>query len=292
MVKFTPYTRGIIIGLLLSDGWLTFSSKANKNARLGFTQSGINGMYFWFVFWSLSHYCSSYPVLRIRSRLGNKNIEWQLLTRAMPCITELYHLFYVNPDKKVIPQNIYELLTPVALAHWILGDGSAIGSGLRLGTDSFTIKECVLLINVLIIKFNLNCSLHLLENKPRIYISAKSKNNLISIVKPHMTSSMYFKLGRIVSNSNLKPGNKLKKSFSTLSSFTKDSSAVLHLDSPTLPPSNCQRGDSSDKIQFSEWLAGLIDGDGQFHTTKKGFSSLKIIMGINDKYPLYEIKHK
>ena len=35
----------------------------------------------------------------------------------MPCITELYHLFYVNPDKKVIPQNIYELLTPVALAH-------------------------------------------------------------------------------------------------------------------------------------------------------------------------------
>lgn len=48
----------------------------------------------------------------------------------------------------------------------------------------------------------------------------------------------------------------------------------------------------SDQIQFFEWMAGLIDGDGQFQTTKKGFSSLKIIMGINDKYPLYEIKHK
>jgi len=173
----------------------------------------------------------------------------------MPCITELYHLFYVK-DKKVIPENIYELLTPVALAHLIMGDGSAIGSGLRLGTDSFTIKECVLLINVLIIKFNLNCSLHLLENKPRIYISAKSKNNLVSIVKPHMTSSMYFKLGKIVSNSNLKlnAGNKLKKSFSTLSSFAKDSSAILHLSSPILSPSNCQGGsnNSSDKIKFSE----------------------------------------
>jgi hypothetical protein len=39
-------------------------------------------------------------------------------------------------------------------------------------------------------------------------------------------------------------------------------------------------------------LAGLIDGDGQFQTTKKGFSSLKIVMHINDKYPLYLIKHK
>jgi len=39
-------------------------------------------------------------------------------------------------------------------------------------------------------------------------------------------------------------------------------------------------------------MAGLIDGDGEFQTTKKGFSSFKIIMGINDKKPLYEIKHK
>jgi len=47
-----------------------------------------------------------------------------------------------------------------------------------------------------------------------------------------------------------------------------------------------------DLIKFFEWMAGLIDGDGQFHTTKKGFSSLKIVMGINDKSALYEIKHK
>jgi hypothetical protein len=33
-------------------------------------------------------------------------------------------------------------------------------------------------------------------------------------------------------------------------------------------------------------LAGLIDGDGHFHISKKGFSSLKIIMDIMDKSPL------
>jgi len=39
-------------------------------------------------------------------------------------------------------------------------------------------------------------------------------------------------------------------------------------------------------------LAGLIDGDGQFILTKKGYASLKIIMDIKDKSALYEIKHK
>nr|YP_009072333.1 LAGLIDADG endonuclease [Sclerotinia borealis]AHX82997.1 LAGLIDADG endonuclease [Sclerotinia borealis] len=48
--------------------------------------------------------------------------------------------------------------------------------------------------------------------------------------------------------------------------------------------------DKQDK--FSEWLAGVIDGDGQFKTTKKGISSLQIVMDINDRYALYEIKHK
>jgi hypothetical protein len=39
-------------------------------------------------------------------------------------------------------------------------------------------------------------------------------------------------------------------------------------------------------------LAGLIDGDGQFQNTKKGFSNLKIVMDIKDKSLLYLIKHK
>jgi len=48
----------------------------------------------------------------------------------------------------------------------------------------------------------------------------------------------------------------------------------------------------NNNLFFNEWLAGLIDGDGHFHSTKKGFASLNIIMHIRDKSALYEIKHK
>jgi hypothetical protein len=42
--------------------------------------------------------------------------------------------------------------------------------------------------------------------------------------------------------------------------------------------------------RFIEWLAGLIDGDGCFLLSKKGYASLEIIMDIRDQHCLYQIK--
>jgi len=191
MVKLIPYTRDIIIGLLLSDGWLTFASKnTKKNARLGFKQSGAHGGYFWSVFWSLSHYCSSYPMLRIQTRFGKQTTELQFFTRSMPCLTKLHSLFYPN-GVKIVPQNIYELLTPIALAHLIMGDGSVERHGLIICTDSYSIEDVIRLMNVLIIRYRLECTLRVRrKNQYRIYIRQSS----MSIVTPYFHSSMLYKI--------------------------------------------------------------------------------------------------
>ncbi len=47
-----------------------------------------------------------------------------------------------------------------------------------------------------------------------------------------------------------------------------------------------------DSLKFNEWLAGLIDGDGHFILTKKGYVSCEICMDIRDKKALYLVKHK
>jgi len=63
----------------------------------------------------------------------------------------------------------------------------------------------------------------------------------------------------------------------------------VHLrNSSTLPNSNFF---NSDRI-FNQWLAGLIDGDGCFLLSKKGYASLEIVMEIRDKNCLYQIKQK
>jgi hypothetical protein len=44
--------------------------------------------------------------------------------------------------------------------------------------------------------------------------------------------------------------------------------------------------------KFFEWLGGLIDGDGCFLLSKKGYASLEITMDIRDQHCLYQIKQK
>ena len=136
----------------------------------------------------------------------------------MPCLSELYTLFYPN-GIKVIPENIYEILTPVALArgrqaprfylgplsrshiktHIIMGDGIASRHGIVLCTNSFYFKDVVRLMNVLMIRYRLECTIHLKRGQSQkveylIYIREGSMALLRSIVIPYLHSSMYYKL--------------------------------------------------------------------------------------------------
>lgn len=76
-----------------------------------------------------------------------------------------------------------------------MGDGSKQPSGLELCTDSYSIQDVVRLINVLIIRYGLICSLReRRKGQYRIYISAKSMANLRSIVEPFIIPSMLYKI--------------------------------------------------------------------------------------------------
>lgn len=44
--------------------------------------------------------------------------------------------------------------------------------------------------------------------------------------------------------------------------------------------------------KFNEWLAGLIDGDGCFLLSKKGYASLDITVEVRDKNCLFQIKDR
>jgi LAGLIDADG DNA endonuclease family protein len=77
-----------------------------------------------------------------------------------------------------------------------MSDGSVSRHGLLICTDSFTIPDIVRLINVLIIKYQLDCKIRYhTPTQPRIYISQKSMDLLNQIVIPYTHPSMKYKLG-------------------------------------------------------------------------------------------------
>lgn len=108
IVKLPIYINHVIVGLVLSDGWLEHS---RKNAGLGFAQSLDHFKYLWFVFSLLSHYCYYFPIARNRIIINKNKPSLKFSTRSMPCFTELYHIFYPN-GVKIIPEDIYNMLTP------------------------------------------------------------------------------------------------------------------------------------------------------------------------------------
>jgi len=159
-------------------------------------------------YFSLFHYCSRLPYIVKSNRKGKDLFALEFSTRYLSCLNELYLLFYKDKVKVIPPplppllkeegeavNNIYDLLTPVALAHWIMGDGAILNKGLVLCTDSYTLKDVIKLVNVLKIKYDLNCTIQGLKNqRPRIYILPESLPKLINLVRPYFLSSMLYKL--------------------------------------------------------------------------------------------------
>lgn len=202
LIKIPFNKRSIIIGIILSDAALQRVNESG-DARLQFKQKYSQFEYLYSVFFQLCHYCSKGPSLN--KVLLHKKIFYALsfTTRSLPCITELYDLFYPE-GKKIIPRNIYDLLTWEALAHWLYLNSNIkflyfnsslsrrLGTklkGLYIDVKSFSIKDIVKLMNVLIYKFNLTCSLQVIKrDKLFIYIKNKSIPLLLSGISPYINS--------------------------------------------------------------------------------------------------------
>ena len=99
--------------------------------------------------------------------------------------------------KKVIPLNISEYLTPLALAVWVNDDGGWANNGVRIAANSFTLKEVKLLSDVLKSKYNLENTIQNIykENQYSLYIKKESIGKIINILTPFIHPSMLFKLG-------------------------------------------------------------------------------------------------
>lgn len=202
----------VIIGNMLGDGW---GENRVNNPRRGLPDpSGPSGTRFhihmgspnveylmWLhKFFSERGYCSSFKP-RLKRNINKGNVvyfSYKFRTWTYSSLNWIYHAFYteVGPGKKikVIPAKIEELLTPLALAIWIMDDGGEHPSGMIISTYCFSMKDIILLQKALKKNYEIETNVQLRKAGYILYIPKSQLPKLSKIVKNFMVPSMYYKL--------------------------------------------------------------------------------------------------
>lgn len=155
--------KEILVGILLSDAEIVKRSPLS-NSKLVYAQTVIahkeyfNYVYNLFVPFCVKNYIPQFKIVK-DNRTKKVYSAISFTTMQLLCFNVFKEMFYVF-NVKIIPNNIYELLTPKGLAFWIMDDGSRQGDGLHISVYTFFNKGVDKLMFTLQDKFNLKCSIH------------------------------------------------------------------------------------------------------------------------------------
>lgn len=198
----------ILIGSLLGDGSMERpSNDKNTNACLfSFYQEKTHGEYLLWLHGQLVRLgYTKENIPQIQSRMGlNNNLRYYFRFRSFSytSLNWLYVGFFKTlPDGKrvkIIPTFVEEYLSPRVLAVWLMDDGTYHkNKGIRFCTNGFTLNEIKFLGSILLNKFGFSYSIHKTGsiNQYGLYIPKGNLEKLITLIKPYMHPSMYYKLG-------------------------------------------------------------------------------------------------
>ena len=62
--------------------------------------------------------------------------------------------------------------------------------------------------------------------------------------------------------------------------------------SPLMASRSVEKGSGNDELKLRQWIAGLIDGDGNFHISKKGYVELSVVTESRDIACLHKLKSR
>jgi hypothetical protein len=114
------------------------------------------------------------------------------------------------------------------------------------------------------------------------------------LANPQITNAQINNLSRLFLSSSMLVG--ISETIRLLLTRSFHNNTIVAVNSPIPQLNSAENGNYSKPNapkgphSLNEWLAGLIDGDGCFLLSKKGYASLEIVMELRDQHCLYKIK--
>lgn len=181
--------------------------KSTDGYRFSFYQKGEHIEYLlWLHKQLFNHgYCKeNLPQIQSRApQFGGKELVYYCRFRSFTYSSFywIYEGFYPKESKKIIPGWIDQYISPIALAIWIMDDGTWIKDrGIRLSTNCFSLSDIKKLVNILETKYGLKVSIHSFGrsiNQYGIYLPKSNFPILIPLILPYIHPHFYYKLNLV-----------------------------------------------------------------------------------------------
>jgi hypothetical protein len=196
---FPPHQLDVLIGSLLGDARLECRSIGKRHpitARLRIHHSEKQKDY---VFWKYEIFKDIVErgprkIMVWHDPKRNKNhYSWYFHSISSENLGLLHKYFY-RGRTKVLPKNIFDLITPRALAVWFMDDGTNAGNSYVMNTQCFSKEEQFKIINFFKEKYGINAKMVKEYQNFKIAIGRHEYQKLNAIIEPAIIPSMIYKI--------------------------------------------------------------------------------------------------
>ena len=199
----TSLFKQILLGFMLGDGWL---EKHGQGVRLGISLTerfADVAKWYLLLLYGLGYTDRLELGSPLKRKKANAAPYYQLRTFSFESFMPFYNLWYKTDISKltkiikILPcyEYLFELLTPLTLAIWVMGDGSGMHHGsFKLCSHSFSKEENLVLCKLLFDLYGIKTSvLRDKNNTFYIYVWKRSTPVLYALVKPYLRPSCAYK---------------------------------------------------------------------------------------------------
>ena len=188
--ELTAFQQAVLVGTLLGDGSI---ARHGHHHRLFVKHKAAHRA---LVEWKHNVFrdFTTMPLHEFEQRLaGRVYPAVQFVTRTHPIFSTWRERFY-RERRKVVPEDIADLLAAPAVAVWLMDDGTAERAGVTFHTNSFTEEEVVRLAGALSERHGLRTSLMWNKGARVVYVHGSSVAELRALVAPHLLPELTYKV--------------------------------------------------------------------------------------------------
>lgn len=196
---FPPHQFDVLIGSLLGDARLECRSIGKRHpitARLRIHHSEKQKEY---VFWKYEIFRNIVEkgprrIMVWHDAKRNKNhFSWYFHSKSLESLGLLHKYFY-RGRTKILPENIFDLITPRSLAIWFMDDGTNAGNSYIINTQCFLKKDQERIINFFKEQYDINAKMVREYFNFKIALGRHEYKKLNAIMEPYIIPSMIYKI--------------------------------------------------------------------------------------------------